>query len=227
MGLEQLNRNKNPKRTREKEILFIFIGKKLYITLLNFDKVFTLQVKRPFGKSKRERAYVLSQDIILSLYTAEYTNSILPLQILLAGLVFSYMSFPIGAFLNACNRQSTQTLIVFIVMVVNIILNLILIPKIGVVGASISALVGNVCLTVFGYIILPRIVKISHWFLFKSLVQIFASAVVMGIGVYFINQISHYTIAILTGVVIYPVMLFATRAITAGQVREAMQLVKK
>jgi len=170
---------------------------------------------------------ILSRDIILSLYTAEYMNSILPLQILLAGLVFSYVSFPIGAFLNACNRQVTQTVIVFFVMVINIILNLILIPRIGVVGAAISALIGNLCLTVFGYSIMPSITKISHWFLFKSFLQIFLSAVVMGIGVYFINQISHYTIAILIGAVIYPAMLFVTRSITVRQLKEALVLVKR
>ncbi len=170
---------------------------------------------------------VLARDIILSLYTVEYINSILPLQILLAGLVFSYLSFPIGAFLNACNRQVTQTIIVFFVMVINIILNIILIPKIGVIGAAIAALVGNICLAVFGYSIMPKIVKISHWFLFKSFLQICVSAVVMGIGVYFINQISHYTIAILAGAVIYPVMLFTMRAVTVEQMREAMFLVRK
>ena len=170
---------------------------------------------------------VLARDIILSLYTAEYINSILPLQILLAGLIFSYVSFPIGAFLNACNRQITQTVIVFFVMVINIILNLILIPRIGVVGAAVSALVGNFCLTLFGYLVMPSITKISHWFLFKSFLQIFISAIVMGLVVYFINQISHYTVAILIGAAIYPIMLFVTRAITTEQLKEALVLVKK
>jgi len=67
----------------------------------------------------------------------------LPLQVLLAGLVFSYISFPIGAFLNACNRQATQTAIVFFVMILNIALNFFLIPRYGVVGAAVSALAGN------------------------------------------------------------------------------------
>src|SRR3989344_2106814 len=115
---------------------------------------------------------ILAKPIILSLYTPEYLNSILPLQVLLAGLVFSYISFPIGAFLNACNRQATQTAIVFFVMILNIALNFFLIPRYGVVGAAVSALAGNFVLTAWGYIIVPRIITISHWFLFKSLGQI-------------------------------------------------------
>ena len=74
---------------------------------------------------------------------------------------------------------------------------------------------------------MPSITKISHWFLFKSFLQIFISAIVMGLVVYFINQISHYTVAILIGAAIYPIMLFVTRAITTEQLKEALVLVKK
>ena len=170
---------------------------------------------------------ILAQDIILSLYTAEYINSIRPLQILMVGLVFSFVSFPISFFLNACNRQVTQTIIVFTIMIINIVLNIILIPRIGVTGAAVSALVGNICLAFLGYSIVPQIAKISHWFLFKSFLQIFISAIIMGMGVYFINQISHFVVAVLVGVVIYPVMLFVTRSVTVGQLKEALILIKK
>lgn len=170
---------------------------------------------------------ILSQDIILTFFTGEYINSIIPLQILLAGLVFSYISFPIGAFLNACNRQVTQTTIVGLVMVINIILNVLLIPVYGVAGASITALVGNVLLTVLGYSIIPKITKISHIFLLKAFIQIFSSAVIMGFVVWYINQHFYFGMAILVGAIIYPIMLFVTRAITKSQVKEAVLLLKR
>ena len=170
---------------------------------------------------------ILADDIILTLFTDEFTNSVLPLKILLVGLVFSYVSFPIGAFLNACNRQVTQTVIVAVVMIINIVLNFVLIPEYGVVGAAIAATVGNIFLTVFGYIILPKITRISHVFFVKSVVQIAISASVMGISVWYINLLTHFTIAILVGVVVYPAMLFATRAITRQQLGEAIVLLKK
>lgn len=170
---------------------------------------------------------ILSRDIILSIYTEEYVNSIMPLKILLLGLVFSYMSFPIGAFLNACNRQVTQTTIVFFVMVINIVLNLTLIPIYGVSGAAIAALVGNLILTTVGYMIIPRITKISHSFILKTILQLAIATFVMGLAVYYTNLNYHYTVAILAGAITYPIMLFVTRSITKEQIVEAVQLVRK
>lgn len=170
---------------------------------------------------------LLAKDIVLSIYTAEYLNSIVPLQILLAGLVFSYVSFPIGAFLNACNRQTTQTGIVAAALGVNVILNLLLIPRIGVTGAAMAALVGNILLAVLGYAMIPRIAPIHHGWILKTTLQLVVSVVVMGIFVWRVNALSHFTVAILTGAVVYPVMLFATRAVTAQQLREAWLLIRR
>ncbi|MBI4992789.1 MAG: flippase [Candidatus Magasanikbacteria bacterium] len=170
---------------------------------------------------------ILAKPIILSLYTPEYLNSVLPLQILLAGLVFSYISFPIGAFLNACNRQATQTLIVFFVMILNIALNLFLIPRYGIIGAASSALAGNFVLTIWGYVVARRMTAISHRFLFKTSVQIIIAALVMGAVVYQINILSNYFIAIFAGAIVYSAMLFITRAVTAGQLKDALQIIRR
>jgi O-antigen/teichoic acid export membrane protein len=170
---------------------------------------------------------ILARDIVITVFTVDYINAIVPLQILLAGLVFSFISFPVGAFLNACNRQVTQTVITAGVLVVNVTLNLVLIPRMGVSGAAVAALVGNMLLTVFGYMIVPKITHISHLFLFKKTIQLLVSVIVMGFSVWFINTLSHFTVAILVGAVVYPVMLFVTRALTRGQLREAAMLVKR
>lgn len=163
---------------------------------------------------------VLARDIILTIYTQDYISSILPLRILIFSLIFSYLSFPIGAFLNACNKQVTQTVIVGTVMCLNIILNLLLIPNYGIAGASIAAFIGNFCLTIFGYLIVPKITKISHSFLLLSALRIGFAAIVMGLSVYMINSVSHFLFAILVGIVIYPMMLFVTKAVNMLQFKQ-------
>ena len=169
---------------------------------------------------------VLSNDIIRAFFSSEYINSILPLKILLVGLVFSYISFPVGAFLNACNRQVTQTVIVGSVMTLNIILNILLIPKYGVVGASYTALVGNVFLTILGYIFVPKIAEISHSYLAKSVFQIGVSGLVMAIVVWGTNIYYHFIFAIIVGALVYTMMLFVTGAVTRKQVGEAVSMVR-
>lgn len=168
--------------------------------------------------------FILAKDIIIYLYTIEYVNSILPLKILILSLIFSYLSFPIGAFLNACNKQNTQTVIVGVVLVINVILNLFLIPKFGAIGAAVSALVGNICLTVFGYIFVPKITSISHKFFFNLALKLLFSVTVMGIAVVFVNSKTNFVFAIIAGVFVYPLLVVATKAISMSQMKEAWSL---
>jgi O-antigen/teichoic acid export membrane protein len=170
---------------------------------------------------------VLAQDIILQIYTSDYLPSVLPLQILMAGLIFSFVSFPIGALLNACDRQKTQTMIVAGVLLVNIVLNIFFIPIYGIVAAAIAALVGNILLTVIGYLCIPRITPISHRFFLRTVLQVSLSTVIMGIVVFFIKDLAHFTIAILAGMVVYIAMLFFVRAISRSDVAELQLLLKR
>lgn len=170
---------------------------------------------------------ILAKDIVLSIYSTDYLNSILPLKILLISLIFSFISFPLGAFLNACNKQSTQTAIVFVVMVLNILLNLLLIPIFGVVGASVSALTGNILLTIFGYYFVSKISIVSYRSLLFTVSQLLLSVIVMGLTVWFVNSKFHYIIAIVAGAIVYPFMLFITKSITKSQIIEAFSLIKR
>ena len=170
---------------------------------------------------------VLAKDIVLYLYTPEFVNSILPLQILVGGLVFSFIGFPIGAFLNACDKQKTQTSIVGFAMVINITLNLLLIPNFGVVGAAISALVGNFLLTILGYAVVPQIIKLKHSKVLQMFGKSVLSAGVMGVCVWWTNLYVNFFVSIAVGVVVYFILVLATRILTLGQFYEAYLLFRK
>lgn len=170
---------------------------------------------------------ILASDLIFFVASAQYVNSIIPLQILLAGLVFSYISFPVGGLLNACNKQNTQTAIVGVVMVINIILNILFIPQYGVIAASCTALLGNILLVTLGYLVVPKITKVSHVFLLKSFFQLLLSALVMAVAVWYVNKFYHFTLAIAVGAVVYSAMLFVSGAITRGQLKEAFLMIKR
>ncbi len=170
---------------------------------------------------------LLAPDIITSVFKPAYLPAVPALRILLFGLIFSYISFPIGAFLNACDRQSTQTKIVAGALVANVLLNIILIPRFGIVGSAYAALIGNMLLTIAGYYFIPRITAIHHSYIAKAFVQVAVSGIIMGVFVWYIDNLAHFAVAILGGAVVYPAMLFATRAVTMEQVREAVTLVRR
>ena len=157
---------------------------------------------------------VLAPEVILTIYTSEYAASILPLQILLASLIFAFLDFPIGALLNGCNRQATQTTIMGTAMVVNVAANFLMIPIWGVVGAALAALVGNIVLMVGGYIFVPKIVKINHTKLLGILLSTLFIAVIMGAVVLWAKLVIPWYFTILLGAVVYLGGLFLVRLVT-------------
>ncbi len=171
--------------------------------------------------------YILAEDIILLVFTDEYIHSVEPLKILVVSLVFSFLSFPIGAFLNACSKQTAQTIITGIILALNIILNIILIPKMGAVGAAWSALVANIMLGVLGYCVIPRIVKLPHASILKTMLRISVSGLVMGAAVWFASQYFHVLFSIVVGALVYVAMLFISKSISKSEIFELVSLIRK
>ncbi len=167
---------------------------------------------------------ILAEDIILSLFGDQYVNSVLPLQILLIGLLFSFCSYLTGAFLNACNRQVAQTVIAAFVMIVNIFLNLLLIPRYGITGAAVAAVLSNVILVLFGYSLIPNIIKISHVYVLKNILRLTIASLLMGTIVWWINMYFTFMVAIAAGMVSYPALLYFSGAISPNQLKEAVTI---
>lgn len=121
----------------------------------------------------------LAPEIITTLYGTRYLNSILPLQILIMAIIFIFLNYPIGALLNSCDRQKINTANVGIAMVINIALNLILIPKLSYTGAAIAGLLGQASLFALGFYQANKIIKINHKFLAKKISLILLSSFLM------------------------------------------------
>lgn len=81
---------------------------------------------------------LLAKRFILLIFGIEYMNSILPLQILIWSSVFIFMDQPFGNLLNSINKQTIITKVTGICIGVNVVSNLILIPKYSLIGASIA-----------------------------------------------------------------------------------------
>lgn len=81
---------------------------------------------------------LLAKRFILLIFGVEYMNSILPLQILIWSSVFIFLDQPFGNLLNSINKQVIITKVAAICIGVNVVSNLILIPKYSQTGASIA-----------------------------------------------------------------------------------------
>ncbi|PIP75690.1 hypothetical protein COW86_02365 [Candidatus Kuenenbacteria bacterium CG22_combo_CG10-13_8_21_14_all_39_9] len=122
---------------------------------------------------------VLSEQVILQVYTAEYLNSILPLRILMVSLFFLFINFPVGYLLNACNKQLTNTINLGVTVLVSVVLNILLIPRFSYVGAAYASLISTVVYFFLGMYWVPKIVKYSRWYLIKNFLRILAASLIM------------------------------------------------
>lgn len=112
-------------------------------------------------------------EIILNIFFGEfYTQGILAMQILLVGTIF----YTVGAIninvLNGINKPGTVTLIVFIGMIVNVGLNLFIIPLYGINGAALATTVSYVLIFAISSVKVSKLLNLRFpWYSwFKTLV---------------------------------------------------------
>lgn len=84
---------------------------------------------------------LFSEQIIVSLYGEKFRDSAPLLQLLSIGIPFLLLNNVTGVLLNAIRREKAATFSVFIAGVFNIVINVILLPVIGLKGAVYSTII--------------------------------------------------------------------------------------
>jgi len=146
---------------------------------------------------------------IVTLFKSEYQGAILPLRLTMAAAFFIFVNFPIGSLLNACDKQKRNTVNMFIITVLSVIINLILIPLWKADGAALTVLITNALMFVLGIVVVPKIIpyraKENLKILGKSLL---ASAFMAAFINYYLPSINILLLIMISGV-IYLVFSFA------------------
>lgn len=164
--------------------------------------------------------FILAEKIILTVWGPAFEASIQALQILVSSLLFIFINYPIGNLLNACNRQTINTLNMGVALSVNIVLNFVLIPQYTYLGASFAALVSSVVLVSLGLPWVNKIVRFSKKYILIKLVQVLTASAIMGLVVYLLNDSLHLVWLVLLGAFSY----FAILILNKGVTREDLQL---
>ncbi|MEK7213122.1 MAG: flippase [Patescibacteria group bacterium] len=164
----------------------------------------------------------LAHPIITKIYHPDYLPSVPVLKILMVSLIFGYMGFITGALLNATNNQKTQTGLLGSSLVINVILNLILLPRLGIVGAAISALVSNTFLCLGGYFFSSRVVKINHGLVLKHGFSALWPAAIMGVAVYYLSFKINFLLTIPLGMLLYGVLIFVSGGLSQELIKKVM-----
>lgn len=168
----------------------------------------------------------LLADKIIILFKEGYDGAIIPLKIIIFSLFFIFLNFPIGSLLNACDRQKRNTVNMIIAALFSLGLNLLLIPRLQVVGAAISVLLSNALMFILGLLVVPKIMKynfLNNFFIFS---KVLLASFLMGGFIVFTKSSLPILLQIALGALIYFSVLYLVKGFSAEDVKSVAKSLK-
>lgn len=156
---------------------------------------------------------ILADKIILLIFGQGYTQSITALQILIWTMVITFAGASYIQLLQAINKQLIITKISLSCVIINIVLNLILIPKFSFIGASFATLITEIFLVVFIILSTHRSgygIKIKM--VIKYLFKVLFASIIMSIFLLYFNSLNLFLLMFM-GSLVYVAVLYKIRGI--------------
>jgi len=148
---------------------------------------------------------IMGEKIVFLFYGKNYFNSVLPFQLIISVIGFSYLNSFFGYFLTAVDKVNEKNIIFGISTFTNVVFNFLLIPKYSYIGAGIATIISELLFWILCMIYVGR--NFFHYFpvilVFKSLI----SSVIMGIFIKLFNQLNLFLL-IFISIFIYFLFLF-------------------
>ncbi len=110
------------------------------------------------------------------MYGPEYAPAIAVAQVLPLVLVVLFAQYPIGALLNGSNHQRFQTAAMGVGMVVNVVANLLLVPRWGMMGAAVASLIANAVFLMVSWYKAHQVIQLP----FGRIIGLFIRSIVSG-----------------------------------------------
>lgn len=168
----------------------------------------------------------LSEPIILTFYKKAYAGAIPVLTILPWVLIPIFLDFPVGSLLNASRRSMQKTIAMGCTMVMNAVLNVLLVPSMGPVGAAYSALVSFWMLFFIGVWFVRDELPEKRWqvfFLLRGLLVVGVSWVLIR----WLTPVMPFVMKLLFSGALTGVFLFATRLLLVSDILAVIQWLKR
>ena len=165
--------------------------------------------------------------LIATFYPNGYSESVTALQLLIFVLIFLFLDFPVGSLLNAAHKQAIKTAAMGLTMVINILLNVLLIPRYGVIGACVSALISFFVLFVVSFWFVPSIIDYGWWKLIRRTSMIFFAGTLMAGTVLLLKSSLPLLLLVPIGATVYIFTLFLSGELHINQWRELRQSFSK
>lgn len=143
----------------------------------------------------------------------EYSAATLSFIVMALALPFVFCAYPTGNLLNASDRQKITTVNRIVITVLNVLMNILLIPKIGVLGSAIAFAAANALMLILDLIFVPQVVQLPLKSFLFDLFKIGIAATLMGLAVNFLEPRVNYLIVVALAMVIYGALVLFFRVL--------------
>jgi len=165
----------------------------------------------------------LTDMIIIILFGQDYIPANNTLKILSIGMIFTVLYGINSAFFSGIGKPEINSQIVYSAAVFNLIFNLILVPLIGIIGASITTTASLFIMMVIGLIKIKKFIKI------KLPIKIWMKTLIAGMGMIFVigllktmlsfNLLLKTSVILAISGIVYIVLLFLLRAVDVNELK--------
>lgn len=150
--------------------------------------------------------FMISDKIILLLYDQQYTNSIIALRILAWDVIIIFLIQCISYLLISIDKQKKIVIFFGVTVILNIILNLILIPNFSYVGSGVATIISEFILLSILYYIASLAINLKS--LYKIMIKPFIACGVMAVFIYFYNYINLVFIIVISSLIYFLILYF-------------------
>ena len=162
-------------------------------------------------------------DKIIVIFKSGYSDAVLPLQITMVAVIFMFLNFPVGSLLNACDRQKRNTINMGLVLLTSVIINLILIPRLEAVGASLTALLTNLLMFILGMLVVPQITKYDYKKILNMLLKSLLAVAVMSLVGYYLKNLAPLILTIMLSGASYFIALYLIKGFSKEDVSSILK----
>ncbi len=185
---------------------------KVYLSY-SWKYILVLAIPTVFGLS------VLSTSLLSILTTPEFISGNIVIPLIATGILFYCLNQVCVNILYLLNKTSLILIILGIATVLNIGLNCLLIPFIGILGAGIANLLTKVSLAIISVIISFRYLKfdLNEYFIVKNII----ASSLMALFIWLLGPSNQIQIifSILLGMILYAVILIVLKGINKNEIR--------
>jgi O-antigen/teichoic acid export membrane protein len=128
---------------------------------------------------------ILAPTLISAFFGGQYANSVIALAVLIWAELFLFMNNATGTMLKCINKQRVHMLIILAAMVMNVGLNLALIPRFSYVGSAVAIVLTECFVAAAG---LQYLSRLGYSPKFGYVPKLVVSSLLMGEAAYFLSS---------------------------------------